>query len=248
MHGRTPDDPGSWREDADSAARLFVEWVTMPIVLLRAGMEAMLVAFRNFPESPRRRVESVRAEPAVWRHQIVTDSSASHFAVEPHGLRRDVTTIHQDSKSPTITEETKMPDQNLSGEDLKLVRYKVLFVKRDYEYAFREQEELVYDDLRGEDFTSWKIAEFIQGLHKNDDDNENPNPDHVVPSKWMKKNYPGDDCVQKRSGTAYLTALPEADKKHLRLFYEVLQRYPREEFKHQERQIEVLEQIRDKIK
>ena len=60
-----------------------------------------------------------------------------------------------------------MPDQNLSGDDLKLVRYKVLFVKRDYEYAFREQEELVHEDLRGEDFTSWKIAEFIQSLHKN---------------------------------------------------------------------------------
>ena len=138
-----------------------------------------------------------------------------------------------------------MPDQNLSGEDLKLVRYKVLFVRRDYEYAFREREELVHEDLRGEDFTSWKIAEFIQSLQKNDHARDaDKNPDHKIPEKWKKKKYPPEEY----NDDGYLTGFPESDKKHLRLFYEVLQRYPRQEFKHEERQIEVLEEIRDKMK
>ena len=44
-----------------------------------------------------------------------------------------------------------------------------------------------------------------------------------------------------------LQALPEDDKKYLRVYYEVLDRYPREKFRHEEQQIRVLEQIRDRM-
>ena len=44
-----------------------------------------------------------------------------------------------------------------------------------------------------------------------------------------------------------INELPEDDKKYLRVYYEVLQRFPREEFKYQQRQIEVLEEIRDRM-
>ena len=45
-----------------------------------------------------------------------------------------------------------MRDKDLNDEQLKLVRYKILFVKRDYETAFPEKEELVADNLSGEGF------------------------------------------------------------------------------------------------
>src|SRR5439155_5145398 len=61
-------------------------------------------------------------------------------------------------------EERKMPDRDLSGDDLKLVRYKVLFTKRNFEHAFPEKEELVYDNMEATRFVAWKIAEFIQKL------------------------------------------------------------------------------------
>src|SRR6516164_6891152 len=59
-------------------------------------------------------------------------------------------------------EQRDMPDTNLSDDMLKLVRYKVLFVKRDYEWAFPEEEDLVADNMTGEAYTAWKVAEFIQ--------------------------------------------------------------------------------------
>jgi hypothetical protein len=55
-------------------------------------------------------------------------------------------------------------DKDLSDDTLKLVRYKILFVKRNYEHAFREHETLVSDDLDSASFSAWKVAEFIQGL------------------------------------------------------------------------------------
>lgn len=127
--------------------------------------------------------------------------------------------------------ETKM-DKDLRDDMLKLVRYKVLFVKREYEHAFLEQEELVSENMDGTSFTAWKVAEFIQTLGKRST---------RVPSKWGKT-YPEDY----REGDV-LTGLPDEDKMYLRIFYEVLDRYPREKFEYEERQIKVLEEIRNKL-
>jgi hypothetical protein len=47
-----------------------------------------------------------------------------------------------------------MSDQNLRDDMLKLVRYKILFLNRDYEHAFPEQEELVADNLDATNYTN----------------------------------------------------------------------------------------------
>jgi hypothetical protein len=131
----------------------------------------------------------------------------------------------------------KMSDRDLRDDMLKLVRYKILFVKRDYEHVFYEKEELVHENIDASDYTGWKIAEFIQDL------------DNVeLPSKWQDKKYPRDETKDSpRDPKPKIKSLPEDDKKYLRVYYEVLDRYARERFKYEERQIEVLEQIRDKI-
>jgi hypothetical protein len=138
-------------------------------------------------------------------------------------------------------EERKMPDQDLRDDMLKLVRYKILFVKRDYEEVLLpDKEELVSENTDAASYTAWKIAEFIQDL------------DNVtIPKKWRDKKYPRDVAQEIGSPPGTLPTinkLDEDDKKYLRVYFEVLQRYPRERFRYEERQIEVLEQIRDKMK
>jgi hypothetical protein len=128
-------------------------------------------------------------------------------------------------------------DKDLHDDMLKLVRYKILFVKREYEHAFPEKEDLVSDNMDGSAFTAWKVAEFIQELGKKET---------AVPRKWAEKQYP-DGYKEGPKEKEILTGLPEGDKKYLRVYYEVLERYPREKFKYEEQQIRVLEQIRDKM-
>jgi hypothetical protein len=123
--------------------------------------------------------------------------------------------------------------KDLQDDLLKLVRYKVLFVRRDYEVSFPEEEDLVSDNLTQDSFVAWKIAEFIQDLEKSGT---------AIPARWRARNYP----TGKTDG-GFLTGIPHEDKKYLRVYYEVLERYPREKFKYEEQQIRVLEQIRDKI-
>jgi hypothetical protein len=121
-------------------------------------------------------------------------------------------------------------DKDLRDDMLKLVKYKVLFVKREYEHAFREQEDLVSENMDGQAFTAWKVAEFIQSLAERCT---------KVPAHWGKT-YPEGF----RDGDV-LTGLPAEDKMYLRVYYEVMDRYPREKFEYEERQIEVLEEIRN---
>ena len=163
------------------------------------------------------------------------------------GLISRVThTLNRDLKEQSRGGETAVPetvghvvreeDKTMKDkkETLKLVRYKVLFVKRDYETAFPEQEELVADDLATTDFTAWKIAEFIGRLDET-----------KVPRAWVEKNYPR-DFRGERSPT--VMRLPEGDKKYLRVYYEVLDCYEREEFRYEHKQVKVLEEIRDELR
>ena len=134
-------------------------------------------------------------------------------------------------------------DKDLSGDFLKLIRYKVLFVKRGYEVAFPEQEEIVADNTTATEYIAWKVAQFVQQL------------DGVeVPSKWGKyeddrPKYPAESKQIDSNGKKMwvINELPDDDKKYLRVFFEVLDRYPRQKFNYETRQIKVLEQIRDRL-
>jgi len=132
-----------------------------------------------------------------------------------------------------------MLDKDLRDDMLKLVRYKILFVRREYEVSFPEQEDIVSENMDGDAFAAWKVAEFIQDLVKGET---------RVPQKWADKQYPQGfikPAGDFRNGT--LTGLPPEDKKYLRVYYEVLERYPREKFKYEEQQIRILEDIRDSL-
>lgn len=125
-------------------------------------------------------------------------------------------------------------DRDLQDDMLKLVRYKILFVRRDFEHAFPEREDLVYDSMDGSAFAAWKVAEFIQELQKGETS---------VPAKWVARNYPDGRYV--RNGQ--LIGLDDEDKKYLRVYYEVLERYVREKFYYEEQQIEILRKIAENM-
>ena len=135
-----------------------------------------------------------------------------------------------------------MSDTDLTGKDmLKLVRYKILFIKRDYETAFPEREELVADSMDATGYTAWKIAEFIQRLGEY--------REIRVPAKWngYPENREQEPPVPPYRDGNILLGLPEDDKKYLRVYFEVLDRYDREEAKYEQQQINVLKEIRDRI-
>jgi hypothetical protein len=157
-----------------------------------------------------------------------------------------------------IQKENTAMDKDLQDDDLKLVRYKILFVKRDYETAFEEKEELVYDNMTGDSFASWKVAQFIQAL-KDEKVKVSGKWDayHRKHRKWKHPNpllpEPDDNATEhereewRKEASMHLISLEEDDKKYLRVYYEVLQRFPREKLRYEEEHLEVLREIRDKM-
>lgn len=100
-----------------------------------------------------------------------------------------------------------MADKNLSDDNLKLVRYILLLIKREHECILSSGYELVDDDTDDSGFNARIIAEYVRG-HR----------------------------------------LEEDDRKYLRVSYEVLERYAKQPFRHEQKQVAVLEQIRDAIR
>lgn len=207
------------------------ELFMLPLRTVLYGMEILLDAMRGVSRTADRAgvIPAADAQPNAAREEPGFRRS-SETTSTPLGITATSTTVD----TQRLTTEATAMDKDLSNKDmLKLVRYKILFIKREYEHAFPEQEDLVPDEMDSSAFTAWKVAEFIQTLAKG----KTP-----IPDKW--KDYPKPDH---RSGN-YLIGLDDEDKKYLRVYYEVLDRYPREKFKHEEEQIKVLKDIRTELK
>jgi hypothetical protein len=173
----------------------------------------------------------------------------------------------------TLKERANMRDANLNDDMLKLVRFKILFVKREYEHAFPEEEDLVPDNMTGADFAAWKVAEFIQRLglrpplvrfpkrwvakanyHKyslpkdwEETERRRPKPSEDLAAKGKSEEKKPYEPVEPKYEPYWLIGFPEDDKKYLRVYYEVLERYPREKLRYEERQLEILEKIADGV-
>jgi hypothetical protein len=237
--GREPE-PADAGRSSTNMMRLLGQMLMLPFTVFIYGMEAFVKTIQGVQQAADEGMDVVagRAAPAP--------AEPANAQSEPAASAASSSTddIIVDDAGASQKEAIHMTDRDLSDDDmLKLVRYKVLFIKRDYEVAFDEVEELVSDDMDDTGYTAWKIAEFIQSL------------DHTaVPvKKWgggkdqhEKPKYP--KHAQYKNGEWVIYKLDEDDKKYLRVYFEVLDRYPREKFKHDQRQIEVLEEIRDRIK
>lgn len=221
--------------------RLFGQMVMLPFTVFVQGMELFIKTIQGIQKATD---EGMNVMVGGTTQTPVEATGASDLMSKTNS---ETAGVIEDDAATTLKEKIDMSDTDLSGKQLKLVRYKILFIKRDYEIAFPEAEELVADSMEDTAYTAWKVAEFIQRLNET-----------AVPHKWggskdikVRPKYPKDDGVllaKYEEGKWVIHKLPEDDKKYLRVYFEVLERYDREEFKYHERQIEVLEEIRDRIK
>ena len=136
-----------------------------------------------------------------------------------------------------------MRDKSLSDDSLKLVKYRVLFVKRGYEAVLADGSSMVHDNLTPEGFVAWKISEFSRNLDK-----------VRVPAAWggtasERPRYPSGAVQKDIEGKKVwvINHFDDDDHKYLRVWFEVLNRTARERFEYEEDQVEVLRQIRDAL-
>jgi hypothetical protein len=227
-----------------SLMRLFGQMVMLPFTVFVQGMELVIKTIQGIQRTTDEGMnvmvgEMTQSPSTAWGSQNDLASSGTSSVTDG---------VIEDDAATNAKEKNNMDDRDLSDDKkLKLVRYKILFIKRDLEVAFPEVEELVSDSMDDTAYTAWKVAEFIQRLDET-----------AVPRKWGGGTNSADDptypvdsrgnvLAQFQGGRWVINRLPEDDKKYLRVYFEVLDRYDREEFKYHEREIKVLEEIRDRI-
>ena len=142
-------------------------------------------------------------------------------------------------------EKAIMADHDLGGEDLKLVRYYILFTRRDLETTLADGTEVVEYSTSLGDYQGAKKAEYIRAISRA--------PYAERPQKWKKAGYeyPPEryrvdaDGNQDNNGD-YFTGFDDDDlEQFVKVFVEVLQRYPKDEAEYEKDQAQALRGIRD---
>lgn len=129
----------------------------------------------------------------------------------------------------------KTMDIDLNDDMNKLVRYSIICVDRHNEVVLESlRETLLHDRMDERGFTAWKVVEFSSRMAAG----------HIpAPPEWIMKPPQG---VVIDSGK--LKALGPDQNKFLRVSFQVVDRFPRERFWYEEKQITALERIAQAMK
>src|SRR5262249_26784246 len=140
--------------------------MTLPMEAFVYSMEMLVKTMRGIQHiAPQGIGRGVGGD--VWAHVDASSSERAVLEMTRAVSERSRRERPEATHAATQEEGRRMPDpKDLRDDKLKLVRYKILFVKRNYEHAFPEREELVADNTDTAAYTAWKIAEFIQSLSK----------------------------------------------------------------------------------
>lgn len=254
--GRLLGSAGQAPEPPASMMRIVGELMLIPFTMFAYGLELLVRTVRDARQTAELGVEVMVGPPQIATEPVgvvvrappsgelpaAGPSPVCDRLAEPKGRGQeiclDVFETTNDKEKPRMQDQdgAMRRDRDLHDDMLKLVRFKILFVRREYEHAFPEREDLVYDSMDATAFAAWKVAEFIQDLQKG----------HTpIPEKWKAKGYP--PSRYRSADGAMLKGLDDEDKKYLRVYYEVLERYPREKFKYEEEQIDILRQMLHKM-
>jgi hypothetical protein len=120
--------------------------------------------------------------------------------------------------------------EDLSSDDLKVVRYSILFTKRDAEAVLQpEREEVVDYRTSSEAFSALKVADFLERVQQ-----------YSIPwpAAWVKP----PDGGNPEAGQP-LKHIPEADRKYINFVYRVISRHPRQKTEANQVQVEALREL-----
>jgi hypothetical protein len=194
----------------DLVIRLFLQMVRVPTSVFVYGLELLLKSVQGMQKAAGQMFQGVDGDPSATG---ATDN-------------QEMTTM--------------MDDQDLSGDDLKVVRYRILFTKPNLEVTLqRDKEELINYSTNGASFGGLKIAEFLSN-HK-EKKIKIPRPE-----RWRHDFYPED--YKPAPGDLKQTDwnFPEEDRRYIEFHYEVVDRQERKYADYDQEKVKQLKRIANK--
>jgi hypothetical protein len=207
--------------------RLIGQMMKLPLAVFVYGMEMLAKTMQDMQKMADQGIDLLVSGAAPVRESGRLDVPGSGGSEDStSGGDRAV-------KLTTYEEESKMPDQDLSGDDLKYVSYSISFTKPHLEVTLEKRDEQVVNySTNGASYGAIEISHFwgrvARGQVKR-------------PQLWADNNYP-EDAIDD-----YNWALPLDDEKYIRFDFHVERRTPKQDPEYPREQVKVLKQIRDRL-
>jgi hypothetical protein len=231
--------------------KLIVQMMRMPMVLFVSSFEAFSRAMREMQRSFDHGVSSMldpAAPPPGLRAGETAEPSGSSGNGDPSRANVNFPMFSPDPKR----EETPMPSQwlgscdsastngdDLSGEDVKVVRYRIIFTKPDREHSFEERTEVVAYSTNGASLGGLKVSHFIGDLEKQITLPDPWRHPHTFPRPkvWVDYDYPDPPNFPANRQMAethpeaieYNWRIPKEDERYIEFQYEVIRREPKQD-------------------
>jgi hypothetical protein len=209
--------------------RFFGQMMKLPIAALVSSMEMLAKTMREIQKSLESNIDVVSDGLAQTLNDMSDGTGVARAASMDRSGR--ISGDGADTTQQNIDKEEKdMGDQDLGGDDLKVVRYRIIFTKRDYEAVLDEADEEIVDyPTDGGSFGGLKVADFMGKLAAG--------AVHL-PIEWRgRKDYP-----PKKDGK---WRIPRDDRRYIKFVYEVIRTVEREEAAYEKDEVKVLREIRD---
>jgi hypothetical protein len=204
------------------------QMIMLPVAALFYGMEMFAKTVQGIQEMASHSMNAMAGEIAQ-----LLDNAPSGKNDVPSDIPSDTRGESAHNTSQTVQQEERhMPDLDLGGDDLKYVRYSIVFTKRDYETTLQlERQEIVDYPTDGGSFGGLKIAEFFA------------KGEIIRPATWIRSKYPSAGSPERISPTQ----IPDDDTRYVKFIYHVDQRLPKSAEDYEKRQTRALEDISSKI-
>src|SRR5258707_6813185 len=194
--------------------KFFGQIMKLPMAALVSGMEMLAQTMREIQKSFETNIDVMSTGLA----QTLNDMSDGTGVARAASTERSggISGDDADTTQRIIDEEENdMADQDLSGEDLKVVRYRIIFTKRDFEAVLDEAEEEVVDyPTDGGSLGGLKVAHFMGRVR---DEKGN------LPAEGKGKGYPVKNPPKRG------WKIPPEDERYIAFIYEVIRRVERQE-------------------
>ena len=128
------------------------QMLKLPVAAFVASVETIARAMRDFQKTFDQSVEIVTG--------VETNLGATSGAGSSIGNAK--TETQPNNGNCTNSEDEHMPDPDLSGDDLKIVRYKIIYTERDHERLLEGNDALVNYSTTACDFGARMVNEYMQ--------------------------------------------------------------------------------------
>jgi hypothetical protein len=225
--------------------QFFRRMLKLPVAAAAAGFDIMARIMRDMQQTFDRSVDVVAQGVAESLMDPPTEGEEQSHETGDTG--QQITSSGSDESIPTKRDGGNMgdwdtPDQDLGGEDLKVVRYRIIFTKRDFEDDLERGEETVNYPTNGGSFGGLKVSQFMGTLMPNG---------RPLPPSWRDGCYPWREWREQHdppnADPSRYYGIPDEDLRYITFLYEVLRHVEREEKEYDKEQVRTLRSIRDRL-